>query len=135
MNLNKVMIAGNLVQDPSLRDIGDGNKVCNCRIATNRHFKTKSGESRQETLYLDFELWGRNAENFDKYMEKGRPVYLEGHLKTDGWEDKETGQKRSKTVMSVSNFQFINGSKDQTAVGAGSTTSSKDNFDDEDIPF
>ena len=93
-NLNKVMLMGNLTRDIELKVLPQGNQtVGNFGIAMNRKFKSTSGEEREEVTFVDCEAWGRTAEIMKQYLSKGRPVFIEGRLKLDQWEDKE-GKKQ-----------------------------------------
>ena len=106
-NLNKVMLMGNLTRDIELKVLPQGNQtVGNFGIAMNRKFKSTSGEEREEVTFVDCEAWGRTAEIMKQYLSKGRPVFIEGRLKLDQWEDKE-GKKQSRLRVVVENFQFI----------------------------
>lgn len=105
-NLNKVMLIGNLTRDPDLKYTAGNQAVCELGLAVNRRYKTKEGEDREETTFVDCEAWGRQAEVLKQYMTKGRPLFIEGRLKLDTWEDKE-GQKRSKMRVVIENFQFL----------------------------
>lgn len=106
-NFNKVFLMGNLTRDVEIRHTSGNNAVGNFGIATNRKFKTQSGEQREEVTFVDCEAWGRTAEVMSQYLSKGRPVFIEGRLKLDRWEDKKDGSKRSKLSVVVENFQFI----------------------------
>ena len=111
-NLNKVMIIGNLVADPDVRTTPRGNTVTELRLAVNRVSSgPNEGERREETTYLDVTCWGRTAEIAGQYLAKGRPVFIEGRLQQDIWEDKQTGQKRSKIRIVAENMQLL-GSRD-----------------------
>ena len=111
-NLNKVMIIGNLVADPDVRTTPRGNTVTELRLAVNRVSSgPNEGERREETTYLDVTCWGRTAEIAGQYLAKGRPVFIEGRLQQDVWEDKQTGQKRSKIRIVAENMQLL-GSRD-----------------------
>jgi single-strand DNA-binding protein len=112
-NLNKVMLIGNLTRDPELKHTPGGQPVCEFGLAVNRKYRTKEGEDREETTFVDCEAWGKQAEVLKQYMSKGKPVFLEGRLKLDTWEDKEGG-KRSKMRVVIENFQFLG-----TAGGGG----------------
>jgi single-strand DNA-binding protein len=106
-NFNKVMLMGNLTRDIELKVLPQGNQtVGNFGIAMNRKFKSTSGEEREEVTFVDCEAWGRTAEIMKQYLSKGRPVFIEGRLKLDQWEDKE-GKKQSRLRVVVENFQFI----------------------------
>jgi len=120
-SFNKVMLMGNLTRDVELRQTPNGNQsVANFGIACNRKFKTQSGEEREEVTFVDCEAWGRTGEVMKEYLSKGRPVFIEGRLKLDSWEDKE-GKKQSKLRVVVENFQFID-SKSGGGSGGGERT-------------
>jgi single-strand DNA-binding protein len=106
-SFNKVLLMGNLTRDIELRHTSNNQAVARIGIAVNRRWKTPEGENREETTFVDCEAWGRTAEVMSQYLTKGRPVFLEGRLKLDQWEDKETKEKRSKIVVVVENFQFV----------------------------
>ena len=109
-NLNKVMIIGNLVADPDVRTTPRGNTVTELRLAVNRVSSgPNEGERREETTFLDVTCWGRTAEIAGQYLAKGRPVFIEGRLQQDTWEDKQTGQKRSKIRIVAENMQLLGG--------------------------
>ena len=111
-NLNKVMIIGNLTADPDVRTTPRGNTVAELRLAVNRVSSgPNEGERREETTFLDVTCWGRTAEIAGQYLAKGRPVFIEGRLQQDTWEDKQTGQKRSKIRIVAENMQLL-GSRD-----------------------
>jgi single-strand DNA-binding protein len=107
-NLNKVMLIGNLTRDPELKYTPGNQAVCEVGLAVNRKYRTKDGEDREETTFVDCEAWGKQAEVIKQYMAKGRPLFIEGRLKLDTWEDKEGG-KRSKMRVVIENFQFLGG--------------------------
>ena len=109
-NLNKVMIIGNLVADPDVRTTPRGNTVTELRLAGTRVSSgPHEGERREETTFLDVTCWGRTAEIAGQYLAKGRPVFIEGRLQQDTWEDKQTGQKRSKIRIVAENMQLLGG--------------------------
>ncbi|MDZ4828986.1 MAG: single-stranded DNA-binding protein [Phycisphaerae bacterium] len=116
-NLNKVMIMGNLTRDVELKQIPNGQQVAQIGLALNRRFKTKEGEDREEVTFVDCEAWGRQAEVIAQYMSKGKPIFIEGRLKLDTWEDKD-GKKQSKMRVVVEDFQFI-GARDGAGSGGG----------------
>ena len=105
-NFNKVFLMGNLTRDVELKYTSGNQAVAAIGLATNRKYKTRDGEDREETCFVDCEAWGRTAEVMKQYLAKGRPVFIEGRLKLDSWEDKD-GQKRSKLRVVIENFQFI----------------------------
>lgn len=105
---NKVLLMGNLVRDPELRYTPGGAAVCEFAIAVNRNWTDKkSGEKRDEVAYVDIVAWARTAEICAEYLKKGRPVFVEGRLKQDRWEDKTSGQKRSKLSVTAETVQFL----------------------------
>ena len=129
-NLNKVMIIGNLTADPEVRTTPRGNSVAELRLAVNRVSSgPNDGERREETTFLDVTCWGRTAEIAGQYLAKGRPVFIEGRLQQDTWEDKQTGQKRSKIRIVAENMQLL-GSRDGggQSQGGGSYQQRSNNY-------
>jgi single-strand DNA-binding protein len=112
-SLNKVFLIGNLTRDPELKATPRGTSICQFGLAVNRQFKDESGAMRDETTFLDLEAWGKQGELVGKYLTKGSPCMVEGRLKLDQWEDKQTGQKRSKIKIVVENVQFLSGKKEK----------------------
>lgn len=106
-NLNKVLLMGNLVRDPELRVTPKGTPICQFGLAINRTFKMESGENREEVIFVDVEAWGRQGETIAKYCTKGKPLYVEGRLKLDTWEDRNTKEKRSRMKVVLEQFQFL----------------------------
>jgi single-strand DNA-binding protein len=106
-NYNKVILIGNLTRDPELRFTPKGTAVARIGVAINRSWKTDTGETREETTFVDVDAFGRQAETIGQYMKKGRPIMIEGRLKYDTWEDKQTNQKRSKLSVVLEAFQFL----------------------------
>lgn len=117
-SFNKVMLMGNLTRDIELRHTSGNMAVANIGLAVNRRFKTQSGEQRDETTFIDCEAWGRTAEVMAQYLAKGRPVFIEGRLKLDSWQDQQ-GQNRSKLRVVVENFQFIDAGGPGAGAGGG----------------
>ncbi len=105
-SVNKVFLMGNLTRDVELKYTPSNQPVATFGIAMNRRYKTKDGENREETTFVDCEAWARTAEVMSEYLSKGRPVFIEGRLKLDQWQDKD-GNKRSKLRVVVENFQFV----------------------------
>ena len=105
--LNKVFLIGNLTRDPELRVTPKGTAICQFGLAVNRQFKDESGQNRDETTFVDIEAWGKQGELVSKYLTKGSPAMVEGRLKFDQWEDKQSGQKRSKLKVVLENVQFL----------------------------
>lgn len=108
-SLNKVHLIGNLTRDPELRVTPKGTAICQFGLALNRQFKGEDGQMRDETTFVDCEAWSKAGETIAKYCTKGKLLYCEGRLKLDQWDDKTTGQKRSKIKIVVENFQFLGG--------------------------
>ena len=117
-NLNKVMLMGNLTRDPEIKYTPKGTAIANFGIAVNRNYSTESGEKREEVTFIDIEAWGRTAEIIGEYFKKGRPIYVEGRLKLDTWDDKQTGQKKSKLRVVADSFEFL-GSREGGGGGGG----------------
>ncbi len=118
-SFNKVMLMGNLTRDVEIRHTPSNTAVGNFGLAVNRKYKTQSGEQREEVTFVDCEAWGRTAEVMAQYLGRGRPVFIEGRLKLDQWEDKNGGGKRSKLSVVVENFQFINSGQGGGNAGGG----------------
>src|SRR2546421_2908514 len=108
-SFNKVILLGNLTRDPEVRYTPKGSAVCDLGIAINRQYTLDSGEKREEVTYVDVVLWSRLAEIAGEYLKKGRPVFIEGRLQMDTWEDKQTGQKRSKLRVIGETMQLLGG--------------------------
>jgi len=123
-NLNKVMLIGNLTRDPELRYLQSGTAVCDFGVAVNRTYRTSGGEQRDEVLFVDVTAWGRQAEVVSEFLQKGRPVFIEGRLKLDQWTSQD-GQKRSKISVVMEGFQFLDsrggGGEGGGARGGGSS--------------
>ncbi len=110
-SFNKVILAGNLTRDPELRYTPKGTAVANFSLAVNRTWKSESGESKEEVSFISVEAFGRQAEVIAQYMRKGRPLLIEGRLKQDTWEDKNTHQKQSKLKVVLEGFTFIDSNR------------------------
>ena len=109
-NLNKVMLIGNLTAAPEVRQTPRGNSLTELRLAVNRVSSgPNEGERREETTFLDVTCWGRTGEVAAQYLSKGRPVFIEGRLQMDTWEDKQTGQRRSRIRIIAENLQLLGG--------------------------
>jgi single-strand DNA-binding protein len=108
--VNRVILVGNLGKDPEVRYTSGGQAVANLRIATSRSWTDKqSGQRKEETEWHDVEVWGKQAEQCAEYLSKGRQVYVEGRLKTDKWQDKQSGQERSKVKVVAETVRFLGG--------------------------
>ncbi|MDH4445896.1 MAG: single-stranded DNA-binding protein [Akkermansiaceae bacterium] len=153
-NLNKVMLIGNLTRDPELRHTPSGKSVAELGLAINRSWTNDQGQKQEDTTFVDVSVWGRQAEVIQQYVTKGSPIYIEGRLQLDSWDDKATGQKRSKLRVICENFQFLGGkagtpgtnsgggSSDRPSQGTpskapkGASAAPADDFqEDDDIPF
>jgi single-strand DNA-binding protein len=110
-NFNKVILIGNLTRDPELRYTPKGTAIARITVAVNRTWRSDSGEQREETSFVDVDAFGRQAETIGQYLKRGRPILVEGRLRQDSWEDKQTGQKRSKLMVHLENFQFMDAGK------------------------
>jgi single-strand DNA-binding protein len=109
-SFNKVILVGNLTRDPEVKYTSGGTAVTDIGLAVNRYwFDKQSNEKREETTFVDVTLWGRQAELAGEYLSKGRPVLIEGRLQLDTWEDKTSGQKRSKLRVVGETMQFLGG--------------------------
>jgi len=104
-DINRVTIAGRLTRDPELRYIQSGTAVCKLGLAVSRKFKTKTGETREETLFVNATVWGQSGEWVGERLKKGAPVLVEGSLKSSEWEDKNTGQKRTAIDINATRVQ------------------------------
>jgi single-strand DNA-binding protein len=113
------MLMGNLTRDPELKYTPKGTAVAELSMAINRSYTTDANEKREEVTYVDVELWGRSAEIANEYLRKGRSVYIEGRLKLDQWEDKQTGQKRSRMRVVGESMQML-GSREGGSGSGGS---------------
>jgi single-strand DNA-binding protein len=116
-NLNRVLIIGNLTRDPEVRYTPKGTAVADIGIAVNRVYSGDDGEKKEEVTFVDVTLWGRQAEVAQEYLKKGRQVFIEGRLQLDTWDDKQTGQKRSRLRVVAENMQML-GSRGDSETGA-----------------
>jgi single-strand DNA-binding protein len=106
-NLNRVLLIGNLTRDPEVRYTPKGTAVADIGIAINRIYSGDDGERKEEVTFVDVTLWGRQAEIAQEYLKKGRQVFIEGRLQLDTWDDKQTGQKRSRLRVVAENMQML----------------------------
>jgi single-strand DNA-binding protein len=150
-SFNKVILLGNLTRDPEVRYTPKGSAVCDLGIAVNRVYTTDSGEKREEVTYVDVVLWARLAEIAGEYLKKGRPIFIEGRLQMDSWDDKQTGQKRTKLRVVGETMQLLGsrpagttadaGDEERQARSSGKSsappqkTSPSAEPDDDEIPF
>jgi single-strand DNA-binding protein len=110
-NFNKVILAGNLTRDPELRYTPKGTAVAKIGLAINRKWRSETGEMKEETTFVDVDCFGKTAETVGQYLKKGRPILIEGRLRYETWEDKQSGQKRSKLGVVMESFQFIDSNR------------------------
>lgn len=118
-NLNKVMLIGNLTRDPEVKYTPKGSAVTDIGLAINRYYTLESGEKREETTFVDVTFFGRNAEIIKQYCTKGKPLYVEGRLQLDTWDDKQSGQKRSKLKVMGDSLQLLGGRQGGSEGGGG----------------
>ena len=138
-NFNKVLLMGNLTRDPQLTYLPSQTAVVDFGLAVNRKWTSREGEKKEETCFVDCRAFGRTAENINKYLSKGRPLFVEGRLTFNSWTAQD-GTKRSKHRVTVENFQFLGGASGQgarqTEQNAGQADSQvEQNKGADDIPF
>ena len=137
---------GNLTRDPELRYTPKGTAVAKLGLAVNRSWRNADGQQQDETTFVDVDAFGKQAETLGQYMQKGRPILIEGRLKLDQWEDKNTGQNRSKLGVILEKFSFVGGGGGQAGGSTNATQSSappptsdvppfEDGPSDDDVPF
>ena len=150
------MLIGNLTRDPELRYTPKGTAVADIALAINRVWNNEQNQRQEETTFVDITLWGRQAELAQQYLTKGRGAYVEGRLQMDTWDDKQTGQKRSKLKVVAESLQFLpdgggkGGSTPSSGNGGGAPSQQRapqqrpqgasaapadDYAEDDDIPF
>lgn len=108
-SFNKVILLGNLTRDPEIKYTPKGTAVARFGLAVNRKWKNDAGEEKEEVTFIDADAFGKQAETLGQYLKKGSPLFIEGRLKLDQWDDKQTGQKVSKLRVVLESFQFIGG--------------------------
>ncbi len=141
-NFNKVLLMGNLTRDPQLSYLPSQTAVVEFGLAVNRRWKSREGEDRDETCFIDCRAFGRTAENINKYLTKGRPLFVEGRLTFDTWTAQD-GTRRSKHRVTVETFQFLGSAASASAASPGRTDETSDQTAPEveqrseadDIPF
>ena len=148
-SFNKVILMGNLTRDPELRQTQSGTSVCRFSIAVNRSYNAQDGSARDETCFVEIDCFGKSAENIAKFFSKGKPILVEGRLRQDSWEDKQTGQKRTKLMVVLERFEFVGSARDsggsydaeysapQPRGGSASQAPQRqqDELEDDDVPF
>lgn len=129
-SVNKVILVGNLGNDPELRNTSGGNPVCNFNVATNEVWTGKDGQKNERTEWHKIVVWGKQAENCEQYLKKGRQVYVEGKNQTRSWEDND-GVKRYVTEVIARQVVFLSGGSED----GGRRDEAPPPQDDSDIPF
>jgi single-strand DNA-binding protein len=120
-SFNRVILLGNLTRDPELRYTPKGTAVARLGVAVNRQWKSDTGEQKEEVTFVDVDAFGRSAEVIGQYFKKGRPILIEGRLKYESWDDKQTNQKRSKLMVVLESFQFVDSTRPEGGGGAPAT--------------
>jgi len=138
-DINKVFLAGRLTRDPELRYTPDGTPVANLGLAVSRQYATSSGDKREETCFVNVEVWRKQAEAISKYSGKGRPIYVEGRLRSRSWEA-DGGQRRSVVEVRADRIQFMDWvDRDQPAGSGSQKSDGPPSYDepptDDDVPF
>jgi single-strand DNA-binding protein len=119
-NFNRVLLMGNLTRDPEIRVLPSNMPVCSFGLAVNDRFKNKQTDQWEERPnFIDCEAFGKTAENIGKFFTKGKPIFIEGKLRLDSWEDRQSGQKRSKLKVVCESFQFVGGRDDRPESSGG----------------
>lgn len=132
-SFNKVMLIGNLTRDVELKYTPSGKAIADIGLAINHNWKNDAGEKMESVTFVDVTLWGRVAEIVAEYCKKGRPLFVEGRLELDQWDDKTTGQKRSKLKVVGENIQLLGSGGD--AKGQGAPSGKAADVDETDIPL
>lgn len=150
---NKVFLMGNLTRDPETRVTPSGMTIAKLGLAVNRRYRTKDGEQREETTFVDIDAFGNQAETIQKYCSKGSGIFVEGRLRLDQWQDKNSGENRSKLGVVLEGFQFVGGRGGEEGGSGGggyeqsspprrastpprsSSSAPADDFSDDDVPF
>lgn len=122
MNFNRVILAGYLTRDPEVHYTPKGTAIAKFGLAINRTWKTETGETKEEVTFVDIDAFGRPAEVISQYLKKGRPILVEGRLKLNQWDDKQTGQKRSRLGIVLESFQFLDSGRGNSEVAPREST-------------
>ncbi len=131
---NKVLLMGNLTRDPQLKYLPNQTPVVDFGLACNRKYKLQSGEQKEEVTFVDCSAFGRTAEVINQYFTKGKPIFIEGRLRYEQWEDKQGGGKRSKLSVHIDNFQFIGGREGGGGGGGAPESGGEGSYGDEAPP-
>jgi len=133
---SRVIAIGNLTRDIELRYTPQGAATCQIGMAVNRKFKTEAGVEKEEVCFFDVIAWGKQAEVLAQYLKKGDPLFVEGRLKLEEWDDKTTGKRVSKLRVQLENFQFLGGKRDGEArPAARASAGPRTESDDASVPF
>lgn len=138
MNYNKTQLGGHLTRDPEMKYTQAGKPICKLGLAINRAWKDKDGRQHEDTTFVDVDVFGRTAENCGQFLRKGRPVFIEGRLKLDQWEDRNTGQNRSRLGVVADSVQFLggrSGNAPTASQNSGPATTDAMPVDDDQVPF
>jgi single-strand DNA-binding protein len=141
--INKVILVGRLGKDPEIRSTPNGNTVAKFSLATDEKFTDKAGEKQERTEWHNIVAWGKLGEICGQYLRKGKLVYIEGSIRTDSWDDKESGQKKYRTEIIASTMKMLDRKGDEGGGGGGGsyagarkgTSPSTDMEDDDEVPF
>lgn len=135
-SVNKVILIGNLGQDPEKRVTGTGQPVCTLNLATTERWTARDGQKQEKTEWHRVVVWGPQAESCSQYLSKGRQVYVEGRLQTRQWEDKE-GNKRYTTEVVAQRIQFLGGKRDEAGTNAAPSPHAPEfeTAQSDDVPF
>ena len=135
-DLNKIFLAGRLTRDPELQYLASGTPVCKMGLACSRKYRTKDGDQREETLFINLKAWNKTAEYCGEHLRKGRPVLVEGRLDSDDWEDKNTGQKRTSFEVRIDRINTLDWEdRGGARPSGGSREASEEPEPADDIPF
>lgn len=135
-SFNSVTLVGNVTRDPQVKYLPSGSAVCEFGVAMNSKYKTKDGQQKEEVTFVDVTYFGKVAEVCGQYLHKGSSVLVNGRLKSESWEDKTTGQKRSKLVVIGEGMQMLGGRGEGGPRQASESASPAEDFTgDENVPF
>ncbi len=129
---SKAIIAGNVTRDPEMRATPSGAQACNFTIAVNRVFRGSDGNQQEQTSFIDCVAWGKSGETISQFVKKGSGLIVSGRIEQRSWEDKTSGQRRSRTEVIVDDFSFVGGGDSGGSRGSyGGGSSSKANKADD----
>ena len=143
-SVNKVILVGRLGKDPEIRSTPNGNSVAKFSLATDDRYTDKSGEKQERTEWHNIVAWGKLAEICGQYLRKGKLIYIEGSIRTDSWDDKETGQKKYRTEIWANQMQMLDRKGDENSGGGSYAGAAKKSTssgaatqveEDDEVPF